>query len=176
MKYRLLPFALLLTVSLFVLAANPRALTQEGAPTEPKPRLIPALNAPDPYPSACVSCHVVDPKTKADGRLSSAMKSWSSKGASPRLLAKAQAAAPKGMKLTGKHPPIPVASVPGGCMGCHGRGSKIGPPMVQMIHMIHLTGEDNAFVKNYGGECTHCHKLNKTNGVWATPSAPEKQP
>jgi hypothetical protein len=177
MKNRTLAIGAAAGLMLAALAAGHEAYTQEGAPAptpqpppQPQERSIPGINAPDPFINGCVSCHVNKPE--GDGRLSTAMKQWA-KGASPKLLAKAKAAAPKGMTLTGKHPPIPVNLVPGGCLSCHGKNSKIGPPMAQMIHLIHLTGEENNFIKKHGGECTHCHKLNLTTGLWILPNKPE---
>jgi len=60
-------------------------------------------------------------------------------------------------------------------MPCHGRQSSIAPPFARMIHAIHFTrGATNNFVRFFGGECTHCHKLNVAKGQWTIPSGPER--
>ena len=50
---------------LLVLAASPRASTQENAA---QVRKIPGINAPDAFESACTSCHTNKPATNQDGR------------------------------------------------------------------------------------------------------------
>ena len=89
----------------------------------------------------------------------------------------AQAAAPPGMKLAGKHPKVDfaLANIPGGCTPCHGRNSESAPPFSRLMHSIHVAaGANNRFVTEFQGECTHCHKLNVSRGQWTTPSGPEK--
>lgn len=144
-------------------------------PAPPSARKIPGINAPDPFPNACVSCHVNMPEQNMDARFSTLMKGWREK-VEPGLLAKAQAAAPAGVTLKGKHPAITSAlrNIPDGCLKCHGAESKKAPPFARMIHLVHLTGGDeNHFMTMFQGECTDCHKLNATTGAWSIPSAPE---
>jgi hypothetical protein len=92
-------------------------------------------------------------------------------------LAKAQAAAPAGVTLKAKHPrvmPATLRNIPGACIKCHSPASKNAPSFAKMIHLIHLTGGDeNDFLTEFQGECTHCHKLNEKTGAWSIPSAPE---
>src|SRR5512136_348981 len=74
-----------------------------GGPPLPPARSIPAINAEDKFPRACVDCHVNQPDINLDVRLSTLMAQWNEK-VNPALLAKAQAAAPEGLVLKGKHP------------------------------------------------------------------------
>ena len=147
-----------------------------GAPPAPPPaRKIPGINAEDPFPKACVSCHINMPEQKLDTRFSTLLKGWAEK-VEPGLLEKAQGAAPAGVTLQGKHPAATSAlkEIPAGCVKCHGETSKKAPPFTRMIHRIHLTGGDsNHFMTLFQGECTHCHKLDPNTGAWSVPSAPE---
>lgn len=144
---------------------------------EPSARPIPGLTAVDQFQNGCVDCHVNMPDRNMDVRLSTRMKQWY-EAADPKLLEKAQAAAPATMTLKGKHPKLPANSfgdIPGSCLDCHRKDSNLAPPMGQMLHLIHLTGgSENHFVAMFGGECTHCHKLNTATGQWSIPSGPEK--
>src|SRR5512138_3267704 len=90
--------------------------------TAPPVRSIPGINAPDQFPGACVSCHVNMPERNMDARFSTLLKGWTQR-VEPALLEKAQAAAPEGVVLKGKHPAITTAlkDVPAGCIKCHGR-------------------------------------------------------
>jgi len=161
------------------LAAGERAAAQESTSTPPPlppPRAIPGITAADPHPRACVDCHVVYPEINRDERLSTLMKRWG-EGVDPKLLATAQAAAPEGVTLKGRHPSVTgaVNNPPASCLPCHGRTSKTAPPFARMIHAIHLTGgQDNVFLTVFQGECTHCHKLDPASGAWRVPSGPEK--
>lgn len=158
-------------------AASAQAQPQDHAKQAPPPmRKIPGITAPDRYPRGCVDCHVNDVGMKLDTRFGTLMNRWSEK-VDPALLAKAQASAPKGMTLRGKHPKATHAltDVPARCLVCHGKTSKIAPPFANMMHVIHLTGgERNHFLTVFQGECTYCHKLDATSGHWTLPSAPEK--
>ena len=141
-------------------------------PTPPPPRAIPGINADDPYAGACVSCHVVLPDGM-DVRLSTLVGRWT-EGADSALVTIAQAAAPAGVVLTGKHPTVTARDIPGGCLVCHGRASTKAPPFARMLHRIHLGGGDQSiFLTMFQGECTYCHKLDPTTGAWSIPSGPE---
>jgi len=144
-----------------------------GAEAPPPARAIPGLNTEDRFRGGCVDCHVALPTM--DVRLSTLMAQWGEQ-VRPALLAKAQAAAPAGLALKGKHPGAPGAlkQIPGSCLPCHGKTSKTAPPFAQMIHLIHLAGEPNHFLAEFQGECTHCHKLDLASGHWSMPSGPEK--
>jgi len=148
------------------------AAAQEGPP--PPPRAIPGITAPDMFPEACVSCHVVLPDGH-DVRLSTLVRQWMT-GVDSLLLATAQSTAPAGLTLTGRHPNVAtaLASIPDGCLTCHGRETTLAPPFARLLHRIHLGGgETSIFLSAFQGECTHCHKLDRTSGAWRIPSAPE---
>lgn len=154
-------------VILFLLAFVPAAFAA------PATRAIPGINAKDAYPSACVSCHMKRPDG-TDMRLSTLLGGWNGK-VDAKKLAAMQAFVPKGMTLKGKHPMIAVKEVPASCMKCHSGTSKGIPPFPPLIHGIHLAkGDQSEFVKQFQGECTHCHKLDKATATWSLPSGAEK--
>lgn len=153
MKHRLVTLALVVFV--------PAAL---AAP----PRAIPGINAKDPFPAACVDCHV------EDHRLSTMLAKWNGK-VDAKTLAAMQAFVPKGITLKGKHPPVATKNIPASCMKCHTATSKVIPPLAALMHGIHFGKADRSeFVTQFGGECTHCHKLNRANGTWSLPGGAEK--
>jgi hypothetical protein len=142
----------------------------------PPARQVPGLTAADPFPNGCVDCHINMPERKQDERISTLMARWN-KDAGPKLLQRAQAAAPAGMKLKGKHPNTPASlkNIPAACMSCHGKGSKSAPSFSTMLHVIHYTGgEKSHYLTIFQGECTHCHKMDAKTGAWTMPSGPEK--
>ena len=147
---------ILLQVTVFAMVA---ALT--GGPV----RIASAADAKSP----CVACHTGD---SALGRL---IDGWAT-AVDPKLLAKAQAAAPEGAKLKGKHMKVGamVKSAPDDCTKCHSKTSKLAPPMDRLLHMIHLTGEGNKFATTAGAGCTSCHTLNAATGVVEVLSGPLK--
>jgi hypothetical protein len=159
-----------------LLATNP-ALTQTPAAQETAKALpkIPGLTTDDPFPHACVDCHVLLPDH--DQRLSTLLEAWRQQ-VPPALLTKAQAAAPEGKELRGKHPGIPSSvwqDVPNACAKCHKADSKVAPPLPRLVHLIHLTGgSENDFLTEFQGQCTYCHKLD-AEGNWHVPSGPEKK-
>jgi hypothetical protein len=161
------------------LAAAAIALVGLSGPTQAATqvaRKIPGINAPDPYPKACVDCHVNKPPT--DARLGTLMQQWMAGKVDPALLATVQGSAPAGLKLKGKHPDAADAleDVPAACAECHTDDSKKAPPLAGMVHRIHLVGGDkNHYLTEYQGECTYCHKLNAATGAWSVPSGPEKK-
>lgn len=111
------------------------------APAFAAARKIPGINDKDPYPKGCVDCHLS--RSGMPAPLSAEVKEWTTK-VDPKLLARFQAFAPKGMTLKGKHPNVAamIKEIPAGCLRCHGRGSKVSPPFATMIHGIHLLGGD----------------------------------
>ena len=168
-------FGILLAVSLTAVLAQGQAKEQPKQALPPA-RKIPGITAPDPHPHACVDCHINYPEMNLDARFSTQMAQWNEK-VEPGLLAKAQASAPEGMILQGRHPNVPGVfyDIPASCLVCHRKDSPVSPPFAQMIHSIHLTGgNENHFLTIYQGECTHCHKLDLSTGRWTIPSAPEK--
>lgn len=146
-----------------------KAAAQQPAP--PGPRAIPGITADDPFPQACVSCHVVLPDGM-DVRISTLLGLWM-QGADSALVALAQSAAPAGMTLTGTHPAASASDIPKNCLMCHGRTSTMAPPFARMLHRIHLTTEGGIFLSMFQGECTYCHKLDRTTGAWSIPSGAE---
>lgn len=156
-----------------LMSMAPRAVLAQDAPA-PGPRSIPGITAEDPFPEACVSCHVVLPDGM-DVRLSTLMKGWVV-GVDSVLLATAQSTAPAGLILSGKHPdvPEPSAGTPAGCLMCHGTDAMQAPPFSRLMHRIHLTGDETSiYMSMFQGECTYCHKLDVTSGAWSIPSGPE---
>lgn len=121
---------------------------------------IPGITAKDAYPKGCVDCHTGKAGQPAP---------ITTINVDAKLLAKAQASAPKGMTLKGKHPNVAamVKAAPADCLKCHQKGSKMAPAFAQMMHMIHLTGGDqNPFLTKFDGACTNCHKLDQKTGTW----------
>ena len=106
---------------------------------------------------------------KMDFRLTTTLAKWHLSGADKEILAKAQAAAPAGKVLTGKHPDVKdlVKVIPDDCLMCHNRESWTAPPFSRMLHAIHLVGgKDNHFLTMIHGTCTNCHKLDEKTGTW----------
>jgi len=147
------------------------AAQQAGTPPV---RKIPGITADDPYPQACVSCHVVQPDGK-DVRLSTMLKQWT-ESVDSSLLTVAQSVAKAGVTLDGKHPRSATATdVPSSCMRCHRPNALSAPPFGPLMHAIHFTGGDkNPFVTHYQGDCANCHKLDRTTWTWSIPSANEQ--
>lgn len=171
-RLSLLVIALSISSAVFSAVGQDKPAPGQGPPPA---RKIPGITTQDAFPHACVDCHTNQPQISLDPRFSTLMKAWNIK-VEPKLLAIAQATAPKGVTLKGKHPPAAFAlkSIPEGCLTCHSKKSTLAPPFAQMIHRIHLSGgEENHFLTVYQGECTHCHKLNMSTGLWSMPSAPE---
>jgi hypothetical protein len=164
-----------LWVSMGVLLASAPFAGEKGQ-APPPARKIPGITAQDRYPNACVDCHINYAEIKLDTRFSTLMRRWTEK-VDPQVLAKAQASAPKGVVLRGKHPGgnAALGDIPGKCLVCHRKGSTATPPFASLIHSLHLTGgEENHFLTLFQGECTHCHKLEMATGRWTIPSAPER--
>jgi hypothetical protein len=128
--------------------------------------------ARDPFPNACVDCHVAG--KDGDMRLSTLVAAWAT-AVPPALVEKAKAASADPTKVKGKHPAVPNAktNTPQSCLTCHRRGSTIGPPFAQLMHSIHLVGPTR-FLTVHKGECTFCHKLDVKTGAWKLPSGAEK--
>ena len=168
-KFSLLGVAFWLTLATLhqVKASEP-----EATPTS---RDIPGITTDDMFPSGCVNCHLNFADRNMDTRISTSLVKWTVR-VEPKLLEKAQAATPKGVSLTGKHPSAEdsLTDIPKACIECHKRMSKSAPSFSQMIHLIHLTGgQENHYMTLFQGECTHCHKLNTNTGEWYLPSGRE---
>lgn len=150
--------------SLFALALTAVATVAIAAP----PRAIPGINAKDAYPAGCVDCHA------KERRVTTMLARWNGK-VDAKTVAAMQAFVPKTIKLKGKHPTVAGKDVPAICAKCHSATSKTIPPLAPLMHGIHLAkGDASEFVKQFNGECTHCHKLDKATGTWALPSGAEK--
>jgi len=169
-----LPVCLLL-VAIVAPAAVGRQTPQP--PPLPPARLVPGINAKDPFPGGCVDCHVIQPQLNVDGRLSTHMAQLATE-VGPDLLAKAQAASPAGLKLRGKHPAIPAAvlkNIPKGCMPCHANTSRTAPPFASLLHGIHLHAlpqarrEDRSLVdpKRTGAIVASPFRVRSVNVPWA---------
>jgi hypothetical protein len=169
-----LPFAVSALIGPLALAGTPPAGPPPGG--LPPARKIPGLTAADTHPKGCVDCHIQYPELKLDERFTTYMAGWTTK-VDAGLLKKAQAAAPAGVTLKGRHPQTSAATkeIPPSCLGCHSKGSKTAPAFARMMHLIHLTGGDqNKFLTVFQGECTLCHKLDTATGQWTMPSGLEK--
>ncbi len=158
MRSRLVPAAILLALTT-ALALHPRAAA-----------------AADPYPNGCVSCHTVDKAKGTDRRLSTALAKWTAGKVDAGLLAQSKAAALGGLALKGKHPSAEdsLEDIPSGCLDCHSPDSKKAPPFSRLMHLVHLTGANNAYVANFKGDCANCHKLDVRTGEWSMAGGAEK--
>jgi hypothetical protein len=164
---------LLLSAILIVGAYN----ALQTAPQDTQVRNIPGITTADMFPQACVGCHKNYTEQNLDVRLTTIFKAWA-EAIPPALLAKYQAAAPEGVTLKGKHPmkPNDGTSIPEDCNKCHGKSMKTALPMGQIMHITHLTGgKDNKFITMFGGECSHCHKLDQKTGNWTIPNGKENE-
>lgn len=174
LSLRLIVFALSI-LALLTLSPNERVRC-EGQEKLPPARKIPGLTTEDQFPQGCVDCHINMPEINKDERIGTLMSRWN-KAVDSKLLEKAKSAAPAGIFLKGVHPKVPAAfrNIPDGCKPCHGKTSRIGPPLAPLLHLIHLSGgADNHFLTIFQGECTHCHKMDRKTGRWSMPSGPEK--
>jgi hypothetical protein len=108
-----------------------------------------------------------------DVRISTLLDRWM-QGADSALVALAQSAAPAGMTLTGIHPTASATDIPKSCLMCHNRASTMAPPFARLLHRIHLTGgAESIYLSMFQGECTYCHKLDRSTGAWSIPSGQE---
>jgi len=164
-----------------VLVAGIGGISIDSAPAGEQPaqaplRQIPGLTAPDQFPRGCVDCHVNRSDPKMDVRLSTLMRQWRDT-VDPTLLARVRAFAPVDMPIKGKHPKVAVAEaeIPKACLKCHSQASKFAPPLSRLLHGLHLVGgEKNHFVTMFRGECTHCHMLDTTTGIWSLKNGTEE--
>lgn len=173
-KSSLIPLLVVLALTPFgpLFGAQPSGPDQMELPAA---RKIPGLTAEDRFPHGCVDCHINMPDRNQDERISTLMSRWT-KEVEPRLLEKAQAAAPAGVALKGIHPRVPdsLEDIPAACFSCHREPSKMAPALAPLLHAIHLSGgENNHFLTIFQGECTHCHKMESETGSWSIPSGPE---
>jgi hypothetical protein len=158
----------------------PVTVPEEATAPQTMPQ-ISGITTEDQEPNGCVSCHRLREDIGMDFRLSTQLKRWSTDGVPEELLELAQRAAPAGMTLTGSHPDVAERAmtepIPELCLGCHSKDSSIAPPLARLLHLIKFAQPDdltqNHFITAYGGQCTHCHALNKENGQWFLKSGTE---
>ena len=175
MYYKYLKFALF-GVAFGMLLSNINQLKATEPEATPPLRDIPGITTDDIFPSGCVSCHLNFIDRNMDTRISTSLTNWTEK-VEPKLLEKAQAATPKEIVLTGKHPSAAesLENIPKACIECHNNMPLDAPAFSKMVHLIHLTGgKDNHYLTIFQGECTHCHKFNPNTGTWFLPSGTEK--
>ena len=68
-----------------------------------------------------------------------------------------------------------LKDVPASCAKCHAATSKTMPPLAPLMHGVHLAkGDQSEFLKQFQGECTHCHKLNNASRTRPIPNSAEK--
>ena len=166
-----------LTILLTVLALSSSGLfagSEVNAAENPPVGKGPGLNAQDPFPRACVDCHVYLPAEKRDLRLTTLLKHMSVK-TEPSLLSRLSNITPGGKPLQGRHPEVNSSklSIPADCISCHKENSSSAPPFAGMMHLIHLSGENNHYLALFQGECGFCHKFDTKIGAWTVPSSPE---
>lgn len=155
-----------------------RSQAGAGAPASlPSPREIPGLTAADAFPGGCVDCHLRYPDQGLDVRFSTLLSGWA-REVEPPLVEAARASSRAGVTLVGRHPevaPDVLTSIPARCIGCHARRPDDAPDMTRLTHLVHLRGgTENVFLTVFGGECTHCHKLDASLGMWTVPTGPER--
>lgn len=112
--------------------------------------------------ATCVTCH---DGSKAP-KISAVMAKWKT-AVDPKLIARLQPLAPKGIVLKGRHPNSMTATsdIPATCVKCHSATSRLAPPFAQMLHVLHWQSVN---------ECTACHKPNPATGIAEVPSGPER--
>lgn len=148
----------------------------DGPPEMPPARDIPGITAEDQFPRACVDCHINYTEMNMDKRISTLMTQWIEQ-VEPAVLVAAQAVSASRVELIGVHPRVDAAlnDIPAACISCHRSGADNVPPLVPLLHRIHLEREGEAvFLRLFQGECTHCHKLDSTTGLWRVPSGSEE--
>ena len=163
----------LILIAVFLITAS---VINLSAGDTTKVRYIPGINGPDQFPKGCVSCHKNYTDVKYDARLSTLLTAWY-EAVDPKIIAKLQPSAPEGVTYKGKHPfkVTAEANIPEVCNKCHGK-IKNAPPLNQLLHVIHLTGDkNNHFMTAFNGECTHCHKLDPQKGTWTIVNGKETE-
>jgi cytochrome c553 len=156
---------LIVVLSLILAVGSMFAVLSQGKEAETPD--IPGITVEDTMPNGCVDCHRRDGSESSPLKL--LIKEWT-KEVSSELLEKAQAAAPAGVELKGKHADTVAMTntVPKDCLVCHSEemSKALGAPeLARLMHLIHLVGgEENEFISEYEGQCVHCHTLNKETG------------
>jgi len=101
---------------------------------------------PGPYVQGCVDCHAKDGAENI-GALLAAMKH--------------------------RNVDQQTVTVPGDCVECHSDDGDF-TPLSEFSHLLHYEKPaENAFVRNYGGNCLHCHQLDTDTGIITVKSGPK---
>jgi len=166
---------LLIATGLLLIAvtASPAAGDDAGAVSvhqDPGPAVF------DPFPNACVDCHLNFPERGLDVRLSTILESWREESA-PHAQRAAQSVAPRELRIEGRHPDVTglLESIPEACISCHGQNEATAPQFAKLIHVLHLVGgEENHYIAEFQGNCRNCHKLDAAAGRLVVPSAAER--
>jgi hypothetical protein len=77
---------------------------------------------------------------------------------------------------TMRHPSIgDLKVVPDGCAECHSADGKgEAGPLSEAMHVAHFDKPlENAFIKDFGGNCLHCHSLDAKTGEVSVKSGPK---
>jgi hypothetical protein len=107
---------------------------------------LPGDAGPGPYVQGCVDCHVED----GAGSIGALLDDLGHKNVD---------------KDTG--------TVPGDCADCHSEDGGY-TPLSELAHLLHFEDPaNNAFIRDYGGNCLHCHALDASTGVISVKSGPK---
>ncbi len=105
---------------------------------------LPGISGPDTMPNGCVSCHT------------------------GRTNLKARLAALKHRDIAGL-----VNTVPDDCKGCHTEASGL-ESMSMIAHSMHYSvGSSSGFVRQFGGQCLHCHAMATGTGAVTVKQGPK---
>jgi cytochrome c5 len=118
-----------------VAAPAPSAPVSDPLAATAAAALLPGIIAKDVMPAGCVSCH-----------------------AGPHVMNKDLAA------IKHKNVDAKVKVLPTDCGSCHKPGAEVGG-LAQVTHLAHYSGgEKSKFVREYGGQCLHCHAIDLESG------------
>lgn len=107
---------------------------------------LPGDAGPGPYVQGCVDCHVAD----GAGTIGSLLGTMKHKNVDTQ-----------------------TGTVPDDCAECHSEDGGY-TPLSELAHMLHFEKPaDNEFIRDYGGNCLHCHALDATTGVISVKSGPK---
>lgn len=104
------------------------------------------LTGPNPYAQGCVDCHGKD-DVESIGALLAALRH--------------------------RNVDDKTSTVPTDCKSCHEPDGDY-TPLSEAIHLVHFEDPaNNPFVKNFGGNCMHCHAVDTSTGVISVKSGPK---
>jgi len=176
MKKTRLDCRLLIAAGLLLLAVTVSPAAGDDSAAATSMGQEPSSAVSDPFPNACVDCHLSFPERGLDVRLSKILEAYREE-ASPKARLAAQRVASPHLRLQGRHPDVTgsMESIPEACLTCHGQNEPTAPPFAQLIHVLHLVGgEENHYVTEFQGDCRNCHKLDAAAGRLVVPSAGER--